>query len=62
VPMFKGLFAAPNPTCVKFVLAKLGICGESLRLPLVPLSAAQREAMDKLAAQYKLDKALTANR
>lgn len=62
LPMFKGLFAAPNPTCVKYVLAKLGICGESLRLPLVPLSAAQREAMDKLAAQYKLDKALTANR
>lgn len=62
LPMFKGLFAAPNPTCVKYVLAKLGICGESLRLPLVPLSASQREAMDKLAAQYKVDKALTANR
>lgn len=56
LPMFKGLFAAPNPTCVKYSLAKLGICSEYLRLPLVPLSAAQKEAMDRLMADYKLDK------
>ena len=48
LPLFKGLFIAPNPTCVKYALAKLGLCKEHLRLPLVPLSDAQRKIMDEL--------------
>lgn len=48
LPLFKGLFTAPNPTCVKYALSKLGLCKENLRLPLVPLDKAQKEAMDKL--------------
>lgn len=48
LPLFKGLFAAPNPTCVKYALWKLGICKPHLRLPLVPLGKQQQEAMDRL--------------
>jgi 4-hydroxy-tetrahydrodipicolinate synthase len=48
LPLFKGLFLAPNPTCVKYALAKMGICREELRLPLVPLSATQRSVVDDL--------------
>lgn len=58
MPMFKGLFQAPNPTCVKYALAKLGLCTEHLRLPLVPLDSSQRQAMDSLIDSYKLDKSL----
>jgi len=57
--IFKGLFAAPNPTCVKYGLAKLGLCREELRLPLVPLSDAQKKVMDELLAKYNLAKALS---
>jgi len=59
MPLFKGLFAAPNPTCVKYGLAKLGICGEHLRLPLVPLNDAQKKDMDALLAKYDLAKTLS---
>ncbi|MBI4532391.1 MAG: 4-hydroxy-tetrahydrodipicolinate synthase [Candidatus Melainabacteria bacterium] len=48
LPLFKGLFAAPNPTCIKYALWRLGICAPHLRLPLVGLDKAQKEAMDGL--------------
>ena len=59
LPLCKGIFAAPNPTCVKYGLAKLGLCEEYLRLPLVPLNAEQKEAVDKLFATYNLAKELS---
>jgi 4-hydroxy-tetrahydrodipicolinate synthase len=51
LPLFKGLFAAPNPTCTKYGLSRLGICSEHLRLPLVPLESAQKAAMDAILKQ-----------
>lgn len=51
LPLFKGLFSAPNPTCTKYGLSRLGICSEYLRLPLVPLESAQRLAMDNVLRQ-----------
>jgi 4-hydroxy-tetrahydrodipicolinate synthase len=48
MPLFKGLFAAPNPTCVKYALATMGICQPHLRLPLVPIAGQQKEALDRL--------------
>lgn len=53
LPLFKGLFTAPNPTCVKYALARRGLCTEHLRLPLVALDQAQREAIDKLLNSNK---------
>ncbi|HEY9793705.1 MAG TPA: 4-hydroxy-tetrahydrodipicolinate synthase [Candidatus Obscuribacterales bacterium] len=48
LPLFKGLFTAPNPTCVKYALSQLGLCKPHLRLPLVPITGAPKETMDKL--------------
>ena len=37
-PLFKALFKAPNPTCIKAALEILGICKSNLRAPLVKLN------------------------
>lgn len=37
-PLFKALFKAPNPTCVKAALSLKGIIKPNLRLPLVKLN------------------------
>ena len=37
-PLFKALFKAPNPTCIKAALEIKGICKADLRLPLVRLN------------------------
>jgi 4-hydroxy-tetrahydrodipicolinate synthase len=34
----KLLFAEPNPTPVKWAMQRLGLCGGTLRLPMVPMS------------------------
>ncbi len=48
LPLFKGLFAAPNPTCVKYALARAGLCKEHLRLPLIPLDRDEKKTLDHL--------------
>lgn len=48
LPLFKGLFAATNPTCVKYALSTLGLCKNNLRLPLLPLDQDQQTAMNIL--------------
>ncbi len=53
LPLMKGLFIAPNPTCVKYALSKMGICQSHLRLPLVPLAKNQEEVMDELLKGVK---------
>ena len=53
LPLFKGLFIAPNPTCVKYAMAKLQFCKENLRLPLVPLTDSQKAAVDQLLQESK---------
>ena len=46
-PLFKDLFVETNPGPVKAALAMLGIIGEEYRLPMVGLSAANREKLRK---------------
>jgi 4-hydroxy-tetrahydrodipicolinate synthase len=46
-PLFKDLFIETNPGPVKAALAMLGLIQEEYRLPLVPLSAANREKLRK---------------
>lgn len=48
VPLYVLLGVEPNPIPVKALLAALGLCHDTLRLPLLPLSAPHRVA---LAAQ-----------
>src|SRR5262245_43940114 len=44
-PLFKDLFIETNPQPVKAALAMLGVCDEEMRLPLVPMSAKNREVL-----------------
>ena len=37
-PLFKALFKAPNPTCIKAVLEMKGLCKSNMRPPLVKLN------------------------
>lgn len=50
-PLFKALFKAPNPTCIKAALELKGICKADLRLPLVKLNEKElnelKEIMNK---------------
>jgi 4-hydroxy-tetrahydrodipicolinate synthase len=44
-PVFKDLFIETNPVPVKAALAMLGLCEEQYRLPLVPMSAKNRDVL-----------------
>ena len=50
--MFKGLFLAPNPSCVKYCLSLPGLCRPDLRLPLAPLAPETKAKMDQLMTRY----------
>ncbi|HEX6362766.1 MAG TPA: 4-hydroxy-tetrahydrodipicolinate synthase, partial [Albitalea sp.] len=39
LPLHKHLFCEPSPAPTKWAMARLGLCGDALRLPLVPLTA-----------------------
>lgn len=43
-PLYQVLALEPNPIPLKAVLAELGLCGDRLRLPLLPLSSPHRTA------------------
>ena len=45
--LHKHLFTEPNPVPVKWALARMGRCGGTLRLPLVPLSASAQAALEQ---------------
>jgi 4-hydroxy-tetrahydrodipicolinate synthase len=40
LPLHTHLFAESSPAPTKWAMAQLGLCGETLRLPITPLSAA----------------------
>lgn len=44
-PLFKNLFVETNPSPCKAALAMLGLCGEEVRLPLVPVTDDTRKLM-----------------
>ena len=39
LPLHRALFVESNPIPIKWAMAKMGLCGEFLRLPMTPLSA-----------------------
>lgn len=45
-PLHKALFLEPNPAGAKYAASRIGICAEDLRLPMVPVSQATRDAID----------------
>ena len=44
-PLMRALFVETNPIPIKAAMARLGLCREELRLPLVPLSADNRKKL-----------------
>ncbi len=39
LPLHKNLFIEPNPIPVKWAMARMGLCADTLRLPMTPLSS-----------------------
>ncbi len=47
-PLFKELFKAPNPTCIKAALEIRGLCKSNLRPPLVKLNKKQLDELKEI--------------
>jgi 4-hydroxy-tetrahydrodipicolinate synthase len=46
MPVHKELFIEANPIPVKWAMARLGLCGPALRLPMTPLAQAHQGAVE----------------
>ena len=46
MPLHESLFAEPSPAGAKYAVSRLGLCGDSCRLPIVPLSADTKSRID----------------
>jgi 4-hydroxy-tetrahydrodipicolinate synthase len=46
LPLHKQLFVEANPIPVKWAMAKLGLCGPGIRLPMTPLDPAHHPAVE----------------
>jgi 4-hydroxy-tetrahydrodipicolinate synthase len=46
MPVHKHLFVEANPIPVKWAMARMGLCGGALRLPMTPLSAANEAVVE----------------
>ena len=45
LPLHKSLFVEASPAPTKWAMARLGLCGDALRLPITPLTAAGQAAV-----------------
>jgi 4-hydroxy-tetrahydrodipicolinate synthase len=45
LPLHRALFCEPSPAPAKWAMARLGLCGETVRLPIVPLTESGRAAV-----------------
>lgn len=50
-PLIKACYLETNPTCVKYMLSKIGFGGETVRLPLGEVSAQNKAKIDALLAR-----------
>jgi len=46
LPVHKNLFVEANPIPVKWAMARMGLCGGTMRLPMTELSAAQHPVVE----------------
>ena len=46
MPVHQKLFVEANPIPVKWAMAKMGLCGSTLRLPMTPLSKSQEPVLE----------------
>lgn len=54
LPLMEANFIETSPAPVKFVLARMGLCEENFRLPMVPVSAATRQRLEAVLAPLGL--------
>ena len=50
-PLIKACYTETNPTCVKYLLSRLGIGTETVRLPLGPVAEEHKQKIDAVLAQ-----------
>jgi 4-hydroxy-tetrahydrodipicolinate synthase len=48
LPLHKALFVESNPIPVKWAVARMGLCGHTLRLPLTQLTPANQPALERV--------------
>jgi len=48
LPLHKALFVESNPIPVKWAVARMGLCGQALRLPLTVLTPANQPALERV--------------
>ena len=53
-PVFKTMFIESNPAPVKAAMAAAGLIGETLRLPMVPISDASRAKLQEVLAPFQV--------
>ena len=46
MPVHKNLFVEANPIPVKWAVARMGLCGATMRLPMTPLSASNHAVVE----------------
>jgi 4-hydroxy-tetrahydrodipicolinate synthase len=46
MPVHKNLFVEANPIPVKWAMARMGLCGGTLRLPMTELSKSQQPVVE----------------
>jgi len=46
LPLHRNLFVEANPIPVKWAMARMGLCGGALRLPMTPLEASNEAAVE----------------
>lgn len=54
MPLHIAIFIEPGLVGVKYAMSRLGLCGETVRLPLVPLTAGTRARVDAALAHVGL--------
>ena len=54
LPLIRALFTETNPIPVKAAMALLGTCADELRLPLLPLSEANRDRLRRAMRDAEL--------
>jgi 4-hydroxy-tetrahydrodipicolinate synthase len=47
LPLHRQLFIEPSPAPTKWAMARLGLCGAALRLPITPLTDAGQRAVEQ---------------
>jgi 4-hydroxy-tetrahydrodipicolinate synthase len=48
LPLHKTLFVESNPIPVKWAVARMGLCGHAVRLPLTQLTPANQPALERV--------------